>query len=216
MNNLNNSSSSVAAAKCKALEDDDSNVYEQADSIYETILDSESPYSHPHSQSLAPPSYPPPLPNPNISAKILPSEEGQKASPATEGNSEAYSKTQFFPKKDLSKRCPSPVDYSLLKPNAGLPMPESEMEYASVNETVRMPNQPDNNDDDYVPMYDDTVTMEGVGHTTTRSPYEDIAFASLNKENDYQVPRSVKQDNEGEEKEPQPKYMNFVPGMKTQ
>ena len=188
------------------MEDDDSNVYEQADSIYETILDSESPYSHPS------PHPPPPLPIPN---NTLPFEEQQNAAPATGGNPEPYSKTQFFPSKDLSKRCPSPVDYSLLNPNAALSLPGRETEYASVNDTACIASQL-NTGDDYVPMYDGTVAKEGGDSMTARSAYQNIARESLDKENDYQVPRPVKPETEGQEEGAKHHYANFVAGMKTQ
>ena len=202
-----NSSSTAAAAKLKAAEDDDSNVYEQADSIYETILDADSPYSQL-------PSQPPPLPDPNTITKCLPSptKEPENTSQATCKDPEACSKTQFSSTKDFSKRCPSPVDYSLLNPNAAPSPPGCAMEYASVDDTLRTPAEVDTNDD-YVPMYDDTqAAREGVDCNTPKSMYQNIGQGTLDKESHYQVPRPVNVENEGQEK--QHHYANFAPEMK--
>ena len=209
LNNFNaapNSSTSTAAVaaadKCKDIGDSDSNIYEQADSIYETILDSDSPYSQL-------PSQPPPLPDPNILTKgklLASSDEPQKASFCGGSDSNGYS---IATTKDFSKRCPSPVDYSIVNPSGAPPMPECDLEYATVNNGTLKPCELESGDD-YVPMYDDGASL--------KPAYQNV---TVDKENDYQVPRAVVRVGEGQEKEerdnrPPPDYANFVPAMKTE
>ena len=201
LNNFNTSTpSNAVAAKCKGVGDSDSNIYDQADSIYETILDSDSPYSQV-------PSQPPPLPDPNISNKLA-CEEPVKTAACSGSDSEGYSKTQFFPVKDLSKRCPSPVDYSIVNPKA--PVPGCETEYATVDETTRGACLVESGDD-YVPMYDDSVSA------TPKSTYQKLVLDSRDEgSGEYQVPRSVNGDQTSKDAgKGHPEYANFVPAMKS-
>ena len=153
-------SSSSGAAKCSK-EDSDSNIYEQADSIYESILDNESPYTEL-------PSNPPPVPNlPTMKAKPVAAEPPH----TTDDSPEGYSRTQFFD----SQRCPSPVDYSVLKPNNPAVMEcntyEAVKKKASQLESV----------DDYVPMFNED--------SENPTAYENMTSKKCEQENDYQVPR---------------------------
>lgn len=213
-------SNSSAAAKLSKADSSDSNIYEQTDSIYESILDNESPYSQ------IPPNPPPPLPNSDIPIKKLAEEQQMASTDIADTSSEGYSRTQFFPCKDLSQRCPSPVNYSMLKPNASAePMPGCDT-YEEVKETVLQHNQLESGDD-YVPMYseDDVNYKEyDAGYEATtgasenlKTTYENLVHNPFDPENDYQVPRpqeTTTDDDKNEYQVPQPQSTENEQGMR--
>jgi hypothetical protein len=154
-------------------EDNDSIVYEKTDSLYETILDTESPYSEL-------PSHPPPLPDSDVPTKSPLASAADPPEPVPmiydTDNSE-------LSPKDRSQRCPSPVDYTVMKPDSAPTVPDSEMEYATAKDG-RNPSKLESAED-YTPMFEENVSVE-VGDEKPPS-YQKLMHAA--SEGDYQVPR---------------------------
>ena len=159
------------------MDDDDSNVYEQADSLYETILDN-SPYSDI-------PTQPPPLPDSNhFTSKAQPQSaaEPQKSTSKPADNSDDYSKPTLFPFEGRTRRCPSPVEYAIMKPNAS-PAPDYET-YSTAVVKCGKPGQLESGEE-YLPMFDEQTFF---GDATSKTTYQNLLQESPDKEHAYQTP----------------------------
>jgi hypothetical protein len=146
-------SSDPAVSKCTK-EDTDSFVNETTDSIYETILDSESPYSELPSN---PPALPDSVPT-NMPPAVTTDLPGAVPMIYDMENPEVLL-------KDRSQRCPTPVEYMVMKPDSA---PPSDVGYATVRGR-QIPNQLESTDD-YVPMFNEVIAD---GDELTREALED-------------------------------------------
>ena len=170
------STNSAAKFKCE-MGDDDSNIYEQADSLYETILDN-SPYSDI-------PTQPPPLPDSNhftSNAQPQSAAEPQKSSSKPADNSDDYSKPTLFPFEGRTRRCPSPVEYAIMKPDAS-PAPDYET-YSTAVVKCGKPGQLESGEE-YLPMFDEQTFF---GDATSKTTYQNLLQESPDKEHAYQTP----------------------------
>ena len=181
MDDHTSQSNDQAAAPKGASEDSDSLIYEQADDIYETILDGESPYSEL-------PVQPPPLPPSSIPTKVpLDSTEPQDAAPMIY-DSEA-SKPPL--REEKPQRPPSPVEYTTMKPDSESAVYDNNPDYTMVKKRGALVLEAT---DEYVPMVD---TKNG-GDADKEAAYQNIPRES--HEGLYDVPRKGAGSTENQEK----------------
>jgi receptor-type tyrosine-protein phosphatase Q len=155
---------SSSAAKFKG--EDDSNVYDQTDSIYETIMDDISPYSELQLQA--------PLSSESHMHTTQPPMEKQKRS----SKSDDYSK--YFSVEDHSQCCASQVPYDIIKPDTTFTP-----DYDTVSVDECKPSELECLDD-YVPMFHEEDSMEA---DKSISFYQNLLCESSDANNVYQVPR---------------------------
>lgn len=195
LNTLDRLSTPSDSANFKYKGDDDSNIYEQADSLYETIMD-DLPCAEVSSQ--VPPS-------PDFDELLMKSQPQSAAEPQNAPSKDdiAYSQLQHFPFEDSSQYCP--VECTVLKPSTSAPP-----DYSIVAKKGCKHAQPESTED-YVPMF------EFFEAEKPNATYQTLSPANSDAENVYQRPHmenKMKIKGDGKEKEKEFHQSKFDEGMR--